>query len=397
MRLPRVAVVADLREERWHAMDLVAEMIVLNLRAQDEQVVEPTELRPRLTPRLTRLPLVGGTATANIADRIVNRVWDYPRWLAPRTADFDVFHIVDHSYAHLATRLPAGRTVISCHDIDAFRGLLPGTEGGSIVERTLGRGLLKGMAAARKILCGTAATRDALVSAAVVPVDRVLVVPDGVHPACSDRAEPVGDREAASLLGQADGARVDLLHVGSTIPRKRIDVLLQVVAGLRRQDPRIHLIKAGGSFTASQRRLARDLSLLDHVTVLPFVSPRVLAAVYRRAAILLQTSEREGFGLPVAEAMSCGTPVLASDVPALREVGGPPSTFCPVADVSRWITAAAALLAERSDAPERWRRRQCEGIEWTRRFDWRANARTTADVYREVLSTLPATSTLHVG
>ena len=69
------------------------------------------------------------------------------------------------------------------------------------------------------------------------------------------------------------------------------------------------------------------------MTVLPFVDRRVLAAVYRRVALLLQTSDREGFGLPVAEAMTCGTPVVASDLPALREVGGPAATYCPVGDV----------------------------------------------------------------
>jgi hypothetical protein len=51
------------------------------------------------------------------------------------------------------------------------------------------------------------------------------------------------------------------------------------------------------------------------------VDRRVLAAIYRRVALLLQTSDRDGFGLPVAEAMTCGTPVVASDLPALMAQG----------------------------------------------------------------------------
>ena len=189
LRLPRVAVVADLREEQWHAMDLVAEMLLCNLQAHEARRVDATEVRLPMARRLTRLPLVGRAVTADTADRILNRVWDYPRWLRSRVEDFDLFHIIDHSYAHLATRLPAGRSLVTCHDLDAFRGVLPGSRGGSIVERALGRQLLKGMKAARKILCVSAATRDALVASTAIPAERVVVVPNGVHPMCSPRSD----------------------------------------------------------------------------------------------------------------------------------------------------------------------------------------------------------------
>src|SRR5262245_44259238 len=101
MRVPRVAVVSDLREERWPAMDLVAEMLVVHLRELGEHQVDATEVRPHMTRRLTRLPGIGATRTAHTADRILNRVWDYPRWLRSQVADYDLFHVIDHSYAHL--------------------------------------------------------------------------------------------------------------------------------------------------------------------------------------------------------------------------------------------------------------------------------------------------------
>lgn len=367
-------------------MDLVSEMLLLNLRKQEGRLVDASELRPAMTRRLTRLPLVGATATADAADRIINRVWDYPRWLSPQIADFDLFHIIDHSYAHLAVRLPAGRSIVTCHDLDAFRGAVPGHTGGSLAERALGRKLLEGMRAAAKVLCVTDATRRALISSTDLPADRVAVVPNGVHPACSARIDPDADREAGALVGPRAGERVELLHVGSTIPRKRIDVLLRVVAAVRRQNPHVQLIQIGGALTRAQRRLAVGLDLADRVTVLPFVKPRVLAAIYRRAALLLQTSDREGFGLPVAEAMSCGTPVVATDLPALREVGGAATTYCPVADVDAWTTAIARLLGERQRDSARWRARQVDGTAWAQRYDWRAHARATVEIYREVLA-----------
>ena len=387
--MPRVAVVSDLREEQWHAMDLVAEMLLLNLRTPATRTVDAAEVRPHMTHRLSRLPLIGRMATARTADRILNRVWDYPRWLAPQTSDFDLFHIVDHSYAHLATRLPAGRTVITCHDVDAFRGVLPGVRGGSIVERALGRRLLEGMLAAGKILCCTAATREQLMASAIVPPERVVVVQNGVHPSCNSRPDADAEREAAALLGGLAGERPELLHVGSTISRKRIDVLLHVVAAVRRKRSDVRLIRVGGPFTPRQQRLAERLGLTGSIAVLPFVKRRVLAAIYRRAALLLQTSDREGFGLPVAEAMTCGTPVVASDLPALLEVGGPAATYCPVADTQRWTEAVLALLEERADATRIWGARQSEGIEWAKRFDWQAHAAATVKIYREVLDALP--------
>ena len=386
MRLPRVALVSDLREERWHSMDLIAEMLLLNLRAPEARLVEAVQVRPAMVRRATRLPLLGATRTAETTDRIINRVWDYPRWLRPQGGDFDLFHIIDHSYAHLVTSLPPGRSLVMCHDLDAFQGVLPGSSGGSLVGRALGRRLLEGLMAARKIVCGSLATRSELVSCGLVSAARITVVPNGVHPTCSPWPDPGAEREAAALLGPVDVTRPELLHVGSTIPRKRIDALLEVFALLRERHQNLRLIRVGDTFTHSQARLVSRLGLHDHVAVLPFVDRRVLAAIYRRAAVLLQPSDREGFGLPVAEAMACGTPVVASDIAALREVGGDAVSYCPVGDLDRWMSAVSQLLEERATDPNRWRARRAEGTAQAKRFNWQEHARRMTDVYRDVLS-----------
>ena len=102
----------------------------------------------------------------------------------------------------------------------------------------------------------------------------------------------------------------------------------------------------------------RELGLTDAIVVLPMLDRATLAAVYRRSALLLMPSEREGFGLPVLEALACGTPVVASDIEALREVGGFAASYCPVEGIEDWQRrgrtavnrAAAELVAVEPEA-----------------------------------------------
>ena len=382
---PRVAVVSDLREERWHSMDLVADVLVGGLEAGTDCAVDPFHLCPPMVRRLTRVPWVGQRALLNTTDRVINRYWDYPRWLRGQIDRFDLFHIVDHSYAHLAATLPAGRSIVMCHDVDAFAGVLPGAARPSVVSRAMGQRLLAGLRAAARVVCGSVATRDALVGHGLVDGSRALVVPYGVHPAFATDPDRPGDSEAARWCGPCAGDTLDLLHVGSTIPRKRIDILLETVALARRRHPAVRLLRVGGPLTAEQARHAERLGVAGAIVSLPFLDRRTLAAVYRRAALVLQPSEREGFGLPVAEALACGTPVLASDVPALREAGGSAATYCRVADLDAWTAALHALIDERAGDPEAWARRRCAALTHARRFTPAAHARAMTAVYADVL------------
>ena len=376
MKPLRVAIVADFVEEGWPSMDLVADMLLDRLRAEHASVVAVELVRPRLRRRMSVVP---GKIVFNM-DRVLNRFWDYPRRLSRLAGSFDVFHIVDHSYAQLVHALPAERTLVTCHDLDTFRSVLqPAFERRSLAYRLMARRILDGLRTAGHIACDTEATRDALVRQAGVAPERTTVVHNGPHPSCTPRWEAAAEAEATRLIGRGHG--LDLLHVGSTVDRKRIDTLLRVFASLRPAFPAVRLIRVGGPMTAEQRRLARDLGVEEAILSVPFLDRSTLAAIYRHSALLLLTSDREGFGLPALEALACGTPVVASDIAALREVGGEAVTYCSVDDVEAWRTRVADLLQERERRPEAWQLRRSAGVDRAAAFSWAKYASDILPLY----------------
>lgn len=372
----RVAVVADMIEEGWPSMDLVAEMLMKHL----DGPVTPVLLRPALR---RRLGLIATNGRAGTVDRVVNRFLDYPRWLRSQRHTADVFHVVDHSYAHLVNELPAGRVVVTCHDTDAFRSVIDGDRT-SRLPRRLVRRIADGMRNAAVVACVSERTRRDLVAAGLVPVERTEVIPNGVHESCSDERDPAGDAEADSLLGPRAAAEV--LHVGSTVPRKRLDVVLDVFKGITEAIPDARLVRVGGPFTPEQTRHASALGIRDRVAVLPPLARGTLAAVYRRSSIVLLPSEREGFGLPLIEALACGTQVLVSDIDVFREVGGAAASYAPVGDVARWRATALSLLAERLAESPAWQERRQAGLARAGQFSWARGARRLADIYAAVAS-----------
>jgi glycosyltransferase involved in cell wall biosynthesis len=378
----RIAIIADYLEEGWPSMDLVADMLGDCLRREHAASVDASLVRPALRRRASRLPGLGRFRPATTFDRLANRLWDYPRHVAGLVERYDVFHLVDHSYAQLVHRLPASRTLVTCHDTDTFRSVLePERERRSAAFRAMTRHILDGLRKAGHIACDTAATRDALVSLAGVPPGRTSVVHNGPHPSCTPAHEPTADAEAGRLLAPSEG--IPLLHVGSSIARKRIDVLLRVFAAVREARAEVRLVRVGGPLTASQRALARDLGVADAVLALPFLDRATLAAVYRRSALVLLPSDREGFGLPVLEALACGTPVVASDIEALREVGGDAVTYCPVGDVACWRASILELLQARR-RPAEWAARRDAGIARAAAFSWSRYTSEIAALYRRL-------------
>jgi glycosyltransferase involved in cell wall biosynthesis len=386
LAVPKVAIICDFVEEGWASMDLVAEMLGQEL-ADVGSGIQATRLCPRMRRRFSSHSNGQAQFLFN-SDRLINRFWDYPVWLKKRTTDFDLFHVVDHSYSQLVHVLPAEKTVVTCHDVDTFRSVLdPANERRSLLFRRFTGRILRGFRKAARIVCPSAATKNEILSYGLAPAERISVVMNGVDDSCSDKPDIEADAQASRLLGNRRTA--DILHVGTTINRKRIDDLLNIVAAVRNEMPDLRLIRVGGALTPSQFALAKRLKIDDVIVSLPRINRQVLGAVYRRASMLVLPSEREGFGLPLAESMACGTPAVASDIEVFREVGGAAAEYCSVGDMPAWTSTVTRLLRERRTCPEKWQSRRDDCIRRASLFTWSEYARRMAAIYLDLLAVQP--------
>jgi glycosyltransferase involved in cell wall biosynthesis len=174
-----------------------------------------------------------------------------------------------------------------------------------------------------------------------------------------------------------------LLHIGTIEPRKNLTRLLAALQILRRDRPDLCLVLAGatGWLTAGFFAHLEQAGLQDAVHILGWVPDQDLPAVIAAAALAVQPSLYEGFGLPILEHMACGQVVAASRAGSHPEVGGDAAVY-----FDPWDTAEMAYVIRRllPDAEELRHRREL-GLAQAGRFSWlRAGAETQA-VYNRLL------------
>jgi len=334
----RLAIICDYSEETWHSMDLCAQMLLNHLQSENTAFIQTIQISPPFNHRCQKIPALGKKQFAYNADRLLNRFWDYPHYLKQRVTDFDFYHIADHSYAHLAHVLPPERTGVYCHDIDAFRSLVePAKEPRPGWYQAMSRRILHGLQSCSLVFYSTAEVRKQIEHYQLVEPSRLVHAPLGIAPEFSMNPQP-------DILAHIP-KQPFLLHVGSCIPRKRIDILLEVFAQVRKIHPKLQLVKVSGEWTLSQQQQITELNIGDAIVHLQGLQRATIAALYQQASAVLLTSEAEGFGLPVIEALACGSIVVASDIPVLREVGGEAVMYCSITDISAWVQTIEQVLA----------------------------------------------------
>lgn len=234
---------------------------------------------------------------------------------------------------------------------------------------------------AAHVIAVSESTRQDVIELLGVPPERVTTVHNGV----SERFVPVPDEAKRDFLARQGVSGRLVLYVGTLEPRKNLTALLQSFASIAGKPGKEDVtLVIGGSkgwyydeIFATAERLG--LAASGRVRFLGRVPDDDLPLWYNVATLFAYPSLYEGFGLPALEAMACGTPVVVSSTPALREVVADAGVTVDPHDTGGWAAALERLLGGGQEA-ERLREM---GVRRASEFTWERSAAATARVLTE--------------
>ncbi|MFA6239607.1 MAG: glycosyltransferase family 1 protein [Candidatus Hydrogenedentales bacterium] len=232
---------------------------------------------------------------------------------------------------------------------------------------------------ARRIIAVSQATANDLTNMLGVPAERIDVVHNGVDP----RFKPIGEQGRREVSAKYALADPYVLFVGTIEPRKNLPRLVEAwssVAG--NAGPSLVIAGRQGWKTEAVRESVARSPHGKRVRFLGHVPPEDLPALMSGAAVFAYPSLYEGFGIPVAEAMACGTPVLTSNVSSLPEVAGDAAVLVDPEDTIAIASGLERLLSSeslRSDLRGR-------GLRRANQLSWDKAARQTLETYRKALA-----------
>jgi len=225
-----------------------------------------------------------------------------------------------------------------------------------------------------RVLTGSESAKRDIQRLLGVAESRIRVAADGVDA----RYVPGGEKPSAR------GGPKTILYVGRSDPYKNLPGLVAVVARLIEEGLPVRLRIAGppDARYPAAAELAQRLNVAAHVEWLGYLDEAGLLRAYQEADVLALLSRYEGFGLPVLEAMACGTPVVCSNVASLPEVAGDAARLVAPDDLAGAVAALRHVLTDSAEAA----RLRAAGLARARAFTWRTTTAAVLQTYAEVLA-----------
>lgn len=231
---------------------------------------------------------------------------------------------------------------------------------------------------ARRVIAISHSTARDVVDSLNISADKVDVAAPGYN---AEIFKPLPSEEVAEFRLRKNLPERFWLFIGTLEPRKNLPILLEAYANLPRNE-RPPLLIGGGKgwqydeiFATVERR-----GLQNDVQFLGFVPAEELSLWYNSAELFVYPSVFEGFGLPVLEAMACGTPVIVSDASSLPEVAG--TAGIPPHDIDAWTQALYTALTDAA-----WHEQaRTRGLEEVKRYTWKSTAQLTLRSYQCALN-----------
>lgn len=342
----------------------------------------PTASRPfAKAPNLrSRVISVAGRPVGN---RAMTLLWHRLRVPLPVEAFIgraQVLHAPDFSLPPA----PLTPRVVTIHDLAFLTN--PECALPSLVD-FLGRVVPRAVRSADRIIAVSETTANDLVRLLNVPREKVRVIHLGVEP----RFAPVSDDTIRARVEQVYGLRHPLiLAVGTIEPRKNYPRLIEAFARMRTQaatesatgasSPMLAIAGRKGWLYDAVFQSVERLGLADCVRFLDYVADDDLPALYSLADVVAMPSLYEGFGIPVVEAMACGTPVVCGNTGSLPEIAGSAALLVDPLDVD----AIAGALRQALFEGEVRERLSTQGRQRAAQFNWETAAAQHLSVYREI-------------
>ncbi|MCA9916308.1 MAG: glycosyltransferase family 4 protein [Anaerolineales bacterium] len=309
--------------------------------------------------------------------------WLYRLWYRLRlplsvqwvTGPLDLFHSPDFVLPPVNGRIP---TLLTVHDLSFvhYPHVFPErlvSYLNQVVPWSIGR--------ATHILADSEATRQDLLTIWQVPPEKVTVLYSGVH----ERFRPVVDVGLVTAVRQKYYLQQFpyILSVGTLQPRKNYQMLIRAFAPLANKLSH-HLVISGGKGWLYDEMLAEveRQGLTGRVHFIGFVDDADLPTLYSAADLFVFPSLYEGFGLPLLEAMGCGTAVLTSNSSSLPEVAGDAAHQLAPTDQLAWTDAMHQLLTNHDLRAQMAQ----AGLAQARQFSWQQSAEQLLAIYQQLLS-----------
>lgn len=319
-----------------------------------------------------------------------NRVLKYPffnvlslrRKLEKR---YDIIHSLSTQHEIGLSRIATNNVVLTVNNTFAQQLEMPYSNPG--LDRVLRRGFYAYMSlweriacrSVKKIIAISRGTKASLISSYGISSDKIDVIYCGIDLKKFREKKPINPEFRLD-----DGY---FLYVGRIVPRKGLEYALRAFQLVKRKIGSSKLVIIGRGekrYLDMLVRLARQLRIDRDVFFLGNVSDEELSAFYHGASLFVFPSLVEGFGLVCAEAMACGKPVVASDIPGVREVviNGETGFLVPPRN---YIELANAIL-RLTDSVDLMNRLSSNASRQAERFSWRRNAREVYACYKDIAS-----------
>jgi glycosyltransferase involved in cell wall biosynthesis len=309
----------------------------------------------------------------------INERWWHRLWFRLRVpvpvewaiGSIDLYHSPDFTLPPVRR---GTRTIVTVHDLSFVTH--PECFEPSLL-RYLVTHVPRAVAAADWILADSESTRQDLIDLLDAPFDRVTVI----YPGVEARFRPIDDKNLLQRVRRKyDLPSRFVLSLGTVQPRKNYVGLMQAFARLSLPEMSLLIVGGRGWLSGGTYRAATELALGDRVRFLGFVDDGDLPAIYTMASLFALPSLYEGFGLPVLEAMACGTPVIAGNNSSLPEVVGQAGVLVDALDTGALAEAIEYLLSHPTQHREFSRR----GRARARQFSWRHAAQQLLATYQHV-------------